>query len=724
MKLKSISLKMILGILPVVILAIIVLTQLSVRNSRTVIGEQLQSRIHSELASKTGVITNQMELVKMSAYSLAESVAIVCGEGAGTDKIIVDGYAEASGENDWESTEQVKTGENKISSNEKIAEIETILNHALTQNGTVIGAGAWFEPYAFDKNEKYMGPYVFRSGSETEVTYDYSNEEYNYFEQEYYLMSQGSTEPVFTAPYYDETSGVVMISCSMQVVTENGEYIGCITVDMSFDSVLAEVSNIEVGENGDILLFVNTTGTYLECEDEKKLTSGMSIFNEEGELKDAATQMASEKNGETSYKKDGEKYNLYYSFIEGMDLSVAMRIPQSDIDAPSNLLYKKLMAISAIAILLTVLVIILQVHSISKNLRVVKKFGESLADGNFTIDEMKVKSGDELGMMSKTLNSMFRSNKKMLTNISKHAQRIRTSSNQVKDASEELQKSFTDVDAMMESVNDAMLSTSASTEEVNASAEEVAATVGVLVSEADGSKNMAEEIKDRAGKIEASSQKSYDHALVLSKQFEENLQMSMKNAQVVENIQKMAEMISNIADEINLLSLNAAIEAARAGESGRGFSVVADEVRKLAGETSSAVKEIQDTISDIEQAFTKLTEDSASMLGFLKDTVTPDYCSFVEFAKQYDADAEAVEDISTKMSEMSVNIERIMEEVATAIQTIAESSQETSDNSQRIIATMEGMAEVVETVAAMSKEQEDIAEALNGEVERFHLTHG
>ena len=99
--------------------------------------------------------------------------------------------------------------------------------------------------------------------------------------------------------------------------------------------------------------------------------------------------------------------------------------------------------------------------------------------------------------------------------------------------------------------------------------------------------------------------------------YSERLQLSIENAKVVESIGEMANVISGIAEQINLLSLNASIEAARAGDAGRGFAVVATEIGKLAGSTSQAVEEIQSTITEVKSAFNGLANDIQD--GIVKD---------------------------------------------------------------------------------------------------------
>jgi len=226
---------------------------------------------------------------------------------------------------------------------------------------------------------------------------------------------------------------------------------------------------------------------------------------------------------------------------------------------------------------------------------------------------------------------------------------------------------------------------------------------------------------ERAKDIEKKSREAYDNAIVISQEREQDLQMAVQHAKVVERIGDMARLISNTASQINLLSLNASIEAVRAGEQGRGFAVVAREIGKLAKGTSEIVKEIEGTITDVQNAFSMMLDGSQSMLLFLRDTVTPDYDNFVNVGQQYGRDAVTVEEISNEVEEMATNISQVMQEVRDAIQNVSESVQTTAGNSSMVLSTIEKAYIVVQDMSKMSEKQERIAEELKTVVSGFKL---
>ena len=602
---------------------------------------------------------------------------------------------------------------------EAMSEYEKILGNMIQDNDIVLGSGLWFEPYVYDANEKYMGPYVYKDGSNVVATYDYSNAEYDYFTQEYYTMCKDATEAQFTDPYYDETSGTIMSSCACPIIV-NGKFLGCVTVDIELTSITNLIDGIKVGETGSAMLVTNS-GVYLAGTDEEKIKTVHYITEDENKsLAEAGKEIVAKEAGSATYEKHGV-VRLYYSTLASTGWKLIVQMPQKELNGPMNRLMNMLIVISIIAIVASTLNVMLQVRSIAKSIGRVQLFAESLAGGDFTIDPIAVKTQDELGNMGSSLNQMYDSNKGVITNIKAHSVEIDEASNKLRDAAIVLSEKFNEIQRYMHDVNEAMLSTSAATEEVNASTEEVLSNVNLLVEETEMSMQMAREIHKRAAEVGNNSRESFTKATDLSAQFEKRLQISIENSAVVESIGELADVISQIAEQINLLSLNASIEAARAGEAGRGFAVVATEIGSLAGNTAEAVSQIQNTIADVKHAFTGLAKDAQDMLGFVQNTVAPDYSDFVKVAEQYGNDAQSIDESSDRISHMSDAIKHIMQEVTDAIQSIAEATQETTELSSNIMESINLLSGNVSDISEMSDEQEVIVRDLNEVVGRFTL---
>lgn len=681
---RKISTRMLAFILPVIMIGMGILTGISIISSKDTISKEIASEMDLQLDSQSKSIENGLDSVSV----LVSQIASVVG-------------------NTYTETQ--------------LQEYESMLGELIFSNDMVMGSGIWFEPYVYDEKEKYVGPYIYKEGDRAAVTYAYSNAEYDYFAYEFYTnVSNGEKEAVFTEPYYDETSDVIMSSCSAPIYASDGRFLGVVTVDINLDTIQKLVTEIKAGETGKAFL-LNSSGQYLAQEDTSKLMNEKITENENPSLAAAGAEILTSEEGRVTYEEGKKQVNVYFTTLGSLNWKLVLTIENSELMIPIIGLAGRLLFVAFVVLVMVIFVILWQISGISRQLKKVKDFAEKLSEGDFTIDTLKVKQKNELGAMGASLNEMYESNKSLISGIFDHAKTLRSSSIKLEADGKKLAGQYKAIEELMREVNDNMSSAGAATEEVNASVEEVNSSVMVLAEQTARSTVLANEIKERADKIEQTSRNSYEQAQGLSHEHEENLNRSIQNAEVVRSIGEMAEVISGIADQINLLSLNASIEAARAGEMGKGFAVVAGEIGKLAGDTSLAVNEIKMTIEKVQAAFDELLQNSNSMLAFVKDTVTPDYDIFVGVAKQYGRDAVAIEDFSREIAQMTQGIERIITEVGEAVQSIAESSQNTAENGNNIMNSIEAVSEVVGEVANMAEEQEKISTELTGAVNRFKL---
>lgn len=680
---KSIKFKLLGLMIPIFIIAFAILNIYSIHSSKNMMKQQIQDTMSSELAGQINSISKELKVISLVAESISDTIS---------------------------ATYQ----------NTSLSEYETMISNLIYNNDMVLGSGIWFEPYVYDSNEKYIGPYIYKDGTKAAITYEYSNEEYNYFEYDWYKQSLTSLDTKITDPYYDEVSGLVMSTCSTPIIGEDSKLIGIITVDIELTTIQTIVNEIKIGQNGKAML-LNSDGLYLACADEAKVMNVNIKDEENSSLAVLGTNILQNEEGYAVYTQGSEKYDVFYKTLGEYGWKLAIEMPESELFASISSMTTNMSIIAIAATIISILFITFQISLVANRIAKINQSIAILAAGDFSMTPVKIKSNDELGKMSDALHIMYNNNRKILENISNNTGIMNQSSIELNQASNNLAQQFDDIIRIMHNVNGDMMSTSAATQELNASVEEVNASINVLAVETEKSSDMASEIEKRAANIGTSSSKSFEKAEKLVTVYEKNLNKSIENANVVANIGVLAEVISSIAGQINLLSLNASIEAARAGEQGRGFAVVAGEIGKLASETTKAVGEIKKTIELVTDAFHELTDNSNSILDFISDTVTPDYNSFVNVANQYGEDAKRIKELSKKVSDMSSSIESTVTEITSAIQNITELAQNTAQNGSDVTNSIHVVSTVVENVASRSVEQEEIASDLNKLVNEFKI---
>jgi len=270
------------------------------------------------------------------------------------------------------------------------------------------------------------------------------------------------------------------------------------------------------------------------------------------------------------------------------------------------------------------------------------------------------------------------------------AGRLSSVVNVISSASEQLSKQVEQSSQGAEHQSQRLAETATAMEEMNATVLEVARNASQATDTSEKAKSMAQEGANIVGKVVAGINQVQTQSLELKSD------MTVLGKQA-EDIGQIMNVISDIADQTNLLALNAAIEAARAGEAGRGFAVVADEVRKLAEKTMTATKEVGEAIQQIQNGTrknidnvdrtVKTIEDATGLAKASGETLS----QIVDFVDLSTDQVRAIATASEEQSSASEEINRSVEEV-----------------NRIAAATMDALRQSAQAVSAMAQQAQEL----------------
>lgn len=285
-------------------------------------------------------------------------------------------------------------------------------------------------------------------------------------------------------------------------------------------------------------------------------------------------------------------------------------------------------------------------------------------------------------------------------------------------------------------VNGDITDSSANLEELSASMEVVTETSDTIQNTIQRVKEQVTEIRDVA---EENSCKAEEVAQTASKMklhiadmkegttekvntITELLKRSVKDSEKVMQINDLTEKILSIADETNLLSLNASIEAARAGEAGRGFSVVADEISSLAATSQVTAGDIQKINQEVIVAVRTLSNHALEVIHYINETVLSDYDQFVSVMEEYVENTESFHTVLHHFAESSDSLNGSMTEMIKSVDYITNAMSESSNAIDSSARTSQSLVNEINEVQNSVDAYKEVSDMLKQEISRFTIS--
>ena len=536
-------------------------------------------------------------------------------------------------------------------------------------------------------------------------------------ERDWYLEGKAHETFAFGEPYYDSLTGDMCVSATVRM--SNKDVVRVLAVDVYLDYACDLVSQIAAKGSGRSFLVAKSSQTVIAHPDESMMAVTLDASGLDKLYADVGRALNEGKRGLISLKGNRGTYLVCIDEISGTDWLLVSYVSRSDVLADLERLefIMILIAVGAAAVLslLTLHLMDGVVKPVTKVTDVIQK----VADGDLS-QNIEVKGNDEISQMGAHMQNFLVQMRKTMSGIAETAQWLERQSESNDHVSGSLMESSRNQSEAMEALNHMVDELSAAADEVS---QQMTGLSGVINEAGERSREASEMMRQTVAASEE-GQMAAEQVSGSMQTIEESItslsELISVTDHAVEKISDMVGMIVDVADETNLLSLNASIEAARAGEAGRGFAVVAEQIGKLAISSAAAADNISKLTGEIRQTMHSVVSSMQDSVSEVKASAELVGQTRATFGTVYEKVGEA-DRIVNRMTKLIGDVESVAERMQRIAANQVSSAGKIVNSAHELDEYTRTVNDDSDTVAQSAKELERESKNLMERIRNFRM---